>query len=221
MSIRFNCPQCDKKLKAPDDYAGLQVKCSGCREVVQVPGEIPYDLLPGAAEEEEQQQEAAPQPESNPTVDDDAIFPRRKMSDDDGLDMTPMVDVTFLLLIFFMVTAAFALQKSIELPTPDSQEGAKQKQIIEDIKEDDYVNVRIDKDSTVFVNDIEAPSSHDVLAKLKEARRGTAGSDSPGPSKLQVFANGDARHEVVVMVLDMGTAAGMDGVRLTTVEEDF
>ena len=35
------------------------------------------------------------------------------------LDMTPMCDVTFLLLIFFMVTAAFAMQKSFEVPAPD------------------------------------------------------------------------------------------------------
>ena len=31
-------------------------------------------------------------------------------------NMTPMIDVTFLLLIFFMVTAAFSLQKSINMP---------------------------------------------------------------------------------------------------------
>ena len=34
--------------------------------------------------------------------------------DDSGLDMTPMVDVTFLLLIFFMITASFSMQKSLE-----------------------------------------------------------------------------------------------------------
>ena len=39
---------------------------------------------------------------------------RREVSEEDDLDMTPMVDVTFLLLIFFMVTASFTLQKSIE-----------------------------------------------------------------------------------------------------------
>ncbi|HUG70447.1 MAG TPA: biopolymer transporter ExbD [Pirellulaceae bacterium] len=33
-------------------------------------------------------------------------------------DMTPMVDVTFLLLIFFMVTAAFAMQRSMVVPKP-------------------------------------------------------------------------------------------------------
>ena len=37
---------------------------------------------------------------------------------DSDMDMTPMVDVTFLLLIFFMVTAAFSLQKSLQIPAP-------------------------------------------------------------------------------------------------------
>ena len=37
----------------------------------------------------------------------------RQPREEEELDMTPMVDVTFLLLIFFMVTASFSLQKSI------------------------------------------------------------------------------------------------------------
>ena len=65
---------------------------------------------------------AGPEP-----IDDDAplILPRDGDSEDD-LDMTPMVDVTFLLLIFFMVTAAFSLQKSINVPTPEKEENATQ-----------------------------------------------------------------------------------------------
>ncbi len=37
-------------------------------------------------------------------------------------DMTPMVDVTFLLLIFFMVTAAFTMQSAIVVPKPSPPE---------------------------------------------------------------------------------------------------
>ena len=39
----------------------------------------------------------------------------------DDLDMTPMVDVTFLLLIFFMVTASFGLQRAIEMQRTPSE----------------------------------------------------------------------------------------------------
>ena len=37
-------------------------------------------------------------------------------------DMTPMVDATFLLLIFFMVTAAFTMQSAIVVPKPSPPE---------------------------------------------------------------------------------------------------
>ena len=59
----------------------------------------------------------------DPLPNDAAFHSRRR----DGrapaeMDMTPMVDVTFLLLIFFMVTAAFAMQKSFHVPTPKSDQ---------------------------------------------------------------------------------------------------
>lgn len=222
MKIRFLCGACGKKLKAPPELAGRHIRCSGCDAILMVPGE-PAALQPDAEADDEPGAPAEepglahvglpPPPPREPPVD----F-RRKDLPDDGLDMTPMVDCTFLLLIFFMITAAFALQKSIELPTPDRAEGAARQQITEP-EDDDYVIVRIDRDNTVWVNDIEAPSSHDVLSRIKEARAGTSGTGA-GPGKLLVEAHGDARHETVVMVLDMGTAAGMDGIRLKTIEDD-
>ncbi len=35
--IRFQCPQCGKKLKAADEIAGRDVKCSGCSSATTVP----------------------------------------------------------------------------------------------------------------------------------------------------------------------------------------
>jgi DNA-directed RNA polymerase subunit RPC12/RpoP len=35
--IKFRCEHCEKKIGVPDDYAGKQVKCPGCGEVVTVP----------------------------------------------------------------------------------------------------------------------------------------------------------------------------------------
>jgi biopolymer transport protein ExbD len=135
------------------------------------------------------------------------------------MDMTPMVDVTFLLLIFFMVTAAYSLQKSLELPSPDVQEEAAEARTLEELEADsDYVIVRIGRDNTVWVNEIEAPSEQEVLFRLREARAG--GPGSPGPSSLLVLADPGARHETVVMVLDAGNAVGMENIRLACIEEE-
>jgi WD40 repeat protein len=37
MSIAFYCPNCSKKLKAGEEFAGKRVRCSGCKNVVAVP----------------------------------------------------------------------------------------------------------------------------------------------------------------------------------------
>jgi len=133
------------------------------------------------------------------------------------LDMTPMVDVTFLLLIFFMVTAAFSLQKSLPVPSPEQQETSTESRTLEEIiDDDDYVIVRIHKDNTIFVNDIEVPSEQALLVKLRELREDSPGKGSgwKGPSSLLVLADGQARHEKVVMAVDAGGTVGMENVRL-------
>jgi biopolymer transport protein ExbD len=235
MTIRFACPDCGKKLKAPEEYVGRQVQCTGCGTVQDVP-----ELAGAAATHESPLRRARaerPLAETASMTPPAAVataesggggsstpVPVLKASpppQDDGLDMTPMVDVTFLLLIFFMVTAAFALQKSIHIPTPDPTDSASQSRSVEELeKDDDYIIVRIDRDDSVWVDDLEAPSPQELLAKLKEKLAGGDDTDSKGPSKMMVMANGDARHETVVMVLDTGTAAGIDDVRLATGGED-
>jgi hypothetical protein len=37
MSIRVQCPGCEKKLKAKDELAGKRVKCPGRGQVLEVP----------------------------------------------------------------------------------------------------------------------------------------------------------------------------------------
>ena len=141
------------------------------------------------------------------------------------MDMTPMVDVTFLLLIFFMVTASFTMQKSLNIPKPENDEASTQAQSIQDFQDNpDYVVVRVDSLNTYHVSaaawsdEIEAPSEQELLVKLREARQG----DSQGnvPSKLLVIANGEALHERVVTAIDSGNDVGMEEIQLLTVEDD-
>lgn len=140
---------------------------------------------------------------------------------DDELDMTPMVDVTFLLLIFFMITAAFALQKAIEVPPQDDDEAAAS-QTVEDLEEDSIV-VRVDGDNVYWVGsplwpeEQRAPSITDMQAKLREARQGD--ESGSGPTRMLVQANGDATHEHIVAALDAGAGVGVEDLRIMTYED--
>jgi biopolymer transport protein ExbD len=137
------------------------------------------------------------------------------------MDMTPMVDVTFLLLIFFMVTAAFSLQRSMQVPTPRPEEPSTNVQV--DPREDaDTVTVHVDEFNTYRVVttdwDVEAPSDQELLIKLREARQGN--SQGVKPTKLRVMANVEALHKNVIRAMDAGSSVGMQEVQLQIVEEN-
>ena len=48
--------------------------------------------------------------------DDEPLFKRRHKVEEPDLDITPMIDMTFLLLIFFLVTSVPDVQKALALP---------------------------------------------------------------------------------------------------------
>ncbi len=138
------------------------------------------------------------------------------------LDMTPMVDVTFLLLIFFMVTAAFSLQRALPVPTPRPDEPSANVQQRDPSEDPDIVTVHVDENNTFRVVttqwDVEAPSKHELLIKLREAREG--GDQGRRPSKLLVMANVDAMHESVVAAMDAGSQVEMEQIQLMMVEDN-
>lgn len=161
----------------------------------------------------------APEADQAPAVTKTKFAPKRRMSDGE-LDMTPMVDVVFNLLIFFMVTASFVQQRSLEVPKPEeSDQPSTQVVAIED--NPDYVTVMVDEYNTFHVSTVdwekECAGEQELLIQLREAR--SASSDPP--TKLLVKAHVDATHEYVVMALDAGTAVGIEEVQMLTVEESF
>ncbi|MBN2579697.1 MAG: biopolymer transporter ExbD [Pirellulales bacterium] len=195
MALDFSCPHCRKPLTAAAEHAGATIKCAGCGRMVEIP-------RPPAVDEE---------PET--------VKLKVKREENDDVDMTPMIDCVFLLLIFFLVTASLALQKSKEIPPPEQKEST-QARTVEEIEDDpNNVVVRIDKDNTVWVGDVEAPSEQDLLVKLREARETPLSQGKRCPDTLIVLADGEAVLEIVVRVLDAGTAVGMEHVRLAESNE--
>jgi len=60
------------------------------------------------------------------------------------LDMTPMVDVGFLLLTFFMLTTQFKPEESVEIALPDSHSNFK-------LPDADVITISVSKDSRIFL----------------------------------------------------------------------
>lgn len=140
----------------------------------------------------------------------------------DDIDLTPMVDVTFLLLIFFVMTAAFSLQKSIGVP-PTQEEQSAANRTIDDFAEDTII-VRVDADNFFWISsptwseEKEALSSFDMLIQVREAVDESSQSGA-AVNRLLVVASEQATHEKVVAALDAGSAVGMEEVQLATVED--
>jgi len=214
VEVRLKCPACGDYVSALDTglFSADTVACPNCGVDIPV---TPDDR------DELQRSPPPPKRKPLPEVEPVQFATRRRNVIDDEMDMTPMVDVTFLLLIFFMVTAAFSLQRAFEVPAPDPNQPSTE-QPVETDEDPDFVTIRIDAYNTYYVStsewEEEAPSEQELRVRLRDAVRG----DPKGvvPTKLLVKAHGDALWEKVVTALDAGAEVGMQEVKMATVEQD-
>jgi biopolymer transport protein ExbD len=205
MVVRFACPECGHKLKAGEADRGRRARCSKCSAVVQVPTtDAPKQ---------------PPRPDDGEFLEPPAL--RTVPPQDDEIDMTPMIDVVFQLLIFFMVTSTFALQKALPIPAPETIEGVAQQQSLAPTNPDDVLIVRVDADDAFWVDDVLAVSRPDLIAKIRQARLKTGPGGEPGPRRLLVNVDPDAHHEAAVTALDAGSAAGMEEIRLQSEDDSL
>jgi len=210
--IRFECPQCGKKLKAGPEQAGARFKCTRCGTAGRVPRWSDEVKGPEAARVTSTAAaawRAAVHDEAPPP-----ILAGKRFRTDSESDMTPMVDVTFQLLIFFMITASFALAKTIPAPPPDASDAVAQQRSPKEM-EDDFLVVRIDQDSILWLNDREVPTRHELIARLRQEL-----SEPNAPRRMLVSFHPDSRFEQLVMCTDVAAVLKMDGVNWVEKIED-
>ncbi|WBQ09542.1 biopolymer transporter ExbD [Hyphomonadaceae bacterium ML37] len=112
---------------------------------------------------------------------------KNRSADNSDIDMTPMLDIVFILLIFFIVTATFLQEEGVDMrPPPPSDEPASDNPVI---------LVQLDNQNRVFVNQ-ESTSEFRVLAAVSRLR-----AEQPQSAVLIEVAD-DARHGTMVMIWD-------------------
>ena len=134
--------------------------------------------------------------------------PKRRMNI--RIDMTPMVDIVMLLLIFYMVTTVFSMPQAMEINLPKIED----KEDIE-VKESNLLTVRIDAENRFFWN-VGNPAAHtpqlippmiamDTVYRVdSDSLRNilkNLNTENPKLSTL-ILINSDARYNAMVDILD-------------------
>ena len=124
--------------------------------------------------------------------------------DDAEADMTPMIDVTFQLVIFFMIAATYSIQKTLDLPNTKPDPDAAGAVTMEELQEQNVI-VRIATDGSIFVDEQPVPVA-ELVDSLREATR------SHRSAELILDVADEAVHDLVVKVIDAAGAANVEKV---------
>ncbi len=128
---------------------------------------------------------------------------RKRLSradDETEINITPLLDIVFIMLIFFIVTTSFVKEFGVDVSRPSSAPVKEQKQ-------SEIIAVRIDENDQIFVQN----RMVDVRAVRANIESGLA--NKPDASVV-VVAHRQADAGLLVRVIDQARVAGAEKVSL-------
>ncbi|QQD16714.1 biopolymer transporter ExbD [Spongiibacter nanhainus] len=134
---------------------------------------------------------------------------KRQRPEEGGINLTPLIDVVFLLLIFFMVSTTFTKETHIklDLPQAEGEAGAEAR---------DNIEVVVSADGRYRVNEVALASADigDLMTAMERA--------SGGNTELPVVITGDAKapHQAVITAMDAAGRMGFVHLSLTARQPD-
>jgi biopolymer transport protein ExbD len=126
---------------------------------------------------------------------------RKSREEEPGINMAPLIDIVFLLLIFFMVTSHFDIASGVKIDLPKVA-----KKLIGD-KEQNNVTLIIDKSAQTFIEGqmIEVDALQENLRQMVTEK---------GVLHLILQADKDVSHGYVVRVMDLAKNAGVSSITI-------
>jgi biopolymer transport protein ExbD len=127
------------------------------------------------------------------------------------VNMTALIDVVFLLLIFFMVTTTFDRHARLKVSLPEASTKAVQQQ-------DEPLVLSIDAKGNYFLNERQIVNQQ--LDTLKQALQKVIAEKNQDYKDVSLVLRADANtpHQAVVRAMDAASQLGMSKLSIATVE---
>jgi biopolymer transport protein ExbD len=138
-------------------------------------------------------------------------FRRHRRREDSGVDLTALIDVVFLLLIFFMVSTTFIRETQLRIDLPEASGTPLE-------REDDVIEITVDSRGDYAVND--RLLLNNELATLMRALDEVAGARDSVDTRVIITADAHASHQAVVRAMDAAGKTGLSRVSITTRQPD-
>lgn len=132
---------------------------------------------------------------------------RRQRSAELGVNLTPLIDVVFLLLIFFMVSTTFTRETQLTIDLPEA-EGTPRETVTQPVE------VLVAEDGSYRVNG--KPVADRRFRTLQAALYDTSAGDTTLP--LVIAADAQAPHAAVVLAMDAAGQMGFARLSIATRE---
>ena len=128
-----------------------------------------------------------------------------KKKRDVELNLTPLIDVVFLLLIFFMVSTSFTRETQIKLELPKAD--------VEKLDSDpEVIEISIDKEGRMFMNGKALVSSN--IENLMKAIQPIISANKNTP--LIISADANTPYQSVVIAMDAASQLGISNIKMAT-----
>jgi len=125
------------------------------------------------------------------------------------VNLTSLIDVVLLLLIFFMVSTSFVKQSQINIRLPQAESSA----IVEEPAE--QIDIMITATGTYLIN------GRELINNRPETIRNALQKISAGNNKLPltISADANAKHQHVVTAMDVAGRLGFTQISIATVND--
>lgn len=125
------------------------------------------------------------------------------------VNLTSLIDVVLLLLIFFMVSTSFVKQSQIAISLPQADSSA----VVEEVPE--QIDIMITEGGTFLINGRELINSR--VETIRNGLRRISGGDNSLP--LTISADANAKHQDVVKAMDVAGRLGFTRISIATVND--